>query len=300
MKTITKQKIVPHLWFDKEAVEAAEFYTSVFENSKIRHKSVIKNTPSGDCDIVSFFLFGQEFMAISAGPIFKFNPSVSLFITCKTQSEVDEYWNKLSKGGKALMPLGKYPFSERYGWIQDKYGLSWQIFYSKFNVEHKIKPSLMFVGKKKAGRAKEAIKFWSSIFRKSKTGNFFKYEKGDSPYGDKPGTIKYGEFELEGYGFVAMDSAYEHGFDFNEAISFIVKCKNQKEIDYYWNLSADPKSEQCGWLKDKFGVSWQIAPIAMDKMMATKDKKKLDNLTRAFLKMKKFDIKKLEKAYKEG
>lgn len=121
------QKIVPHLWFDKEAKEAANLYTSLLPNSKITNVNTIHDTPSGDCDIVSFELAGQKFMAISAGPFFKINPSISFHIKCKTVKEVDSLWKKLIQGGKALMELGEYPFSKRYGWLQDKYGLSWQI-----------------------------------------------------------------------------------------------------------------------------------------------------------------------------
>ena len=118
------QKIIPHLWFDKEAREAAEFYASIIPNSKVTNVATIRNTPSGDCDVVSFELSGQPFMAISAGPFFKFNPSISFHVKCKTKEEVDAVWAKLSEGGKVLMELGAYPFSERYGWVEDRYGLS--------------------------------------------------------------------------------------------------------------------------------------------------------------------------------
>lgn len=151
-----KQKITPHLWFDKEAKEAAEFYCSVFPNSKITNITTLNNTPSGTVDVVSFNLSGQPFMAISAGPLFKFN----------------------------------------------------------------------------------------------------------------------------------------------ESISFIIDCETQEEIDYYWEkLSAVPEAEQCGWLKDKYGVSWQIVPTVMGEMMGSGDEKKIARVTEAFLKMKKFDIAELKKAY---
>ena len=124
------QKIIPHLWFDKEAVEAAEFYTSVFKNSRIKSTTKLHNTPSGSVDIVTFDIMGYEFMAISAGPLFKINPSISFHVKCKTTDEVDAIWEKLLDGGKVLMELGEYPFSKKYGWIQDKYGVSWQIIFS--------------------------------------------------------------------------------------------------------------------------------------------------------------------------
>ena len=153
------QKITPHLWFDTEAKEAAEFYTAVFPGSKITNVTTLHDTPSGDCDIVSFELMGQPFMAISAGPLFKFN----------------------------------------------------------------------------------------------------------------------------------------------EAISFIVQCDTQEDVDHYWEkLSAAPEAEQCGWLKDKYGVSWQIVPAVMNEMMESKDTAALARVTKVFLKMKKFDIAKLREAFEGG
>lgn len=291
------QKIIPHLWYDKEAKEAAQFYTSIFPKSKITNISTIQDTPSGDCDIVSFKLFGQELMAISAGPYFQFTPAISFIIGCETKKEIGEYWKKLSQGGKTLMPLDKYPFSEKYGWIQDKYGLSWQLILTKPEGEERpeIIPSLLFVGES-YGKAEQAMKFYLSVFKDSKLGNIMHYGPNQEP--NKEGTVMFSDFKLLDQWFAAMDSGGHHEFKFNEAISFIVHCDTQKEIDYYWNkLSHYPESEQCGWLKDKFGLSWQIVPTAMEKMMATKDKKKLDRVTQAFLKMKKFNIAELEKAY---
>src|SRR5262245_10289629 len=94
-----------------------------------------------------------------------------------------------------------------------------------------------------------------------------------------------------------MDSAREHNFAFNEAISLMVHCDTQTEIDYYWDkLTAVPEAEACGWLKDKFGLSWQIVPTAMDEMFREKDEKKIARVTEAFLQMKKFDIAKLQEA----
>lgn len=121
------QKIVPHLWYDREAKEAALFYTGVFDNSRILDTAVIEGTPSGDAEMVSFQLEGQQFAAISAGPFFKFNPSISFMVACGTPEEVEAKYAVLSEGGFELMPLGEYPFSKRYAWIQDRYGVSWQI-----------------------------------------------------------------------------------------------------------------------------------------------------------------------------
>lgn len=296
------QKITPHLWFDKEAKEAAELYISLFPNSKITNVTVLHDTPSGDCDLVSFELCGQPFMSISAGPLFKFNPSVSFQIQCATVEEVDAFWQKLSPGGAVLMELGEYPFSKRYGWLSDKYGVSWQIMYVGDNeIKQKIVPCIMFVGDV-VGRAEEAINLYTSVFSESgaklpsKLNMSMRYGKGEEP--DKEGTLKYASSELNGQEFGAMDSAHQHKFAFNEAISFIIRCDTQEEIDYFWNkFSADPQAEQCGWLKDKFGLSWQVSPVAMEEMMKNATREQMDRLTQAFLPMKKFDIAKLKQAF---
>jgi predicted 3-demethylubiquinone-9 3-methyltransferase (glyoxalase superfamily) len=119
MSMVSSPKITPHLWFDKEAKEAAIFYCSVFPDSKITHVSTIRGvpSPSGDCEIVSFELGGQPFMAISAGPVFKFNEAISFVIPCETQEEIDFYWEKLSAD----------PTAGQCGWLKDKFGLSWQV-----------------------------------------------------------------------------------------------------------------------------------------------------------------------------
>ncbi len=267
------------------------------KDRKIKNLSGLDNTPSGSVDIVTFELLGQEFQAISAGPLFKFNPSVSFQVKCNTRDEVDAIWEKLSEGGMVLMELGAYPFSERYGWVQDKYGLSWQIFYSGgADVKQQITPAIMFVGSV-CGRAEEAINFWASVFGEAKVDAIQRFGKGEEP--DKEGTLKYATFSLFGQEFGAMNSAHEHNFSFNEAISFIVQCSTQGEIDHYWEkLSAVPEAEQCGWLKDKFGLSWQIVPTAMDEMMSNGSKEQIARVTEAFLKMKKFDIESLVRAYK--
>ena len=297
------QKITPHLWFDKEAREAAEFYTSLFPDSKVTHITTLHDTPSGDTDIVSFELAGQSFMAISAGPLFKFNPSVSFFVNFDpsrdkdARNNLDRMWEKLSEGGSALMPLDKYPFSEHYGWVQDKYGLTWQLILTNPEGEERpfIIPSLLFVGEV-AGRAEEAINHYLSIFKNSKMGALARYGAGQEP--DKEGTVMFADFMLEGQWFAAMDSAQEHNFAFNEAISLLVECETQEEIDYFWErLSAVPEAEQCGWLKDKFGLSWQISPAALDEMMTNGTPEQIDRVTQAFLPMKKFNIAELQKAY---
>ena len=303
MATI-KQKITPNLWFDRQAEEAAKFYTSIFKNSgigKITRASKagfeIHGLPEGTVMTIEFEIEGQKFIALNGGPLFKFTPAVSFLVACNTREEVDAIWEKLSEGGTALMELGEYPFSEKYGWTQDRYGLSWQVmFMGDRKMKQKITPTLMFVGEQ-CGKAEAAIIFYTSVFKNSEIGNILRYGKGEEP--DKEGTIKHAAFTLENQEFAAMDSARKHDFTFNEAISFMVECKTQEEIDYYWEkLTADGGQESvCGWLKDKFGVSWQVTPTVLGEMLQDHDKEKVERVTNAFLKMKKFDIGELKKAY---
>ncbi|MEO8162527.1 MAG: VOC family protein [Ilumatobacteraceae bacterium] len=289
------QKIIPHLWFDTEAKDAAAFYSSLYENSRVKNITTITDTPSGDCDIVNFILAGQEFMAISAGPYFKLSPSISLFVVFESEEEIEVVWNELIDGGKALMPYDTYPWAHKYGWLEDKYGLSWQLSWSEnHKMEQKITPLLMFT-KDVAGKTKEAIEIYTGLFPNSKTELLVPYSRDD---GDQEGFIKHSRFTLAGQNFMAMDSSGPHGFTFNEALSFVVNCDTQEEIDHYWeNLSAVPEAEQCGWLKDKYGVSWQIVPSIMSDIMTSGSKEKIARVTQAFLNMKKFDLEAIKRAY---
>ncbi|UJF31677.1 VOC family protein [Paenibacillus hexagrammi] len=297
-----KQPITTHLWFDQHAKEAAEFYCSVFPNSKIISTATLQDTPSGDCDVVSFHLWGHPFMAISAGPHFTFNPAISFIVNFDPSREknandmIDEMWNKLSEEGIALMALGEYSFSKRFGWIQDKYGVSWQLMLTNPEGEPRpaIIPYLMFIGDN-CGKAEEAREFYLSIFRNAKPGTLLRYGSGPGP--DQEGTVMFTDFMLENIWFAAMDSAYEHKFQFNEAISLLIQCETQEEIDYYWDkLSYYPEAEQCGWLKDKYGVSWQVTSSVIMDIMSKGTPAQRDRVTRAFMKMKKVKIAELQQA----
>lgn len=297
------QKIVPHLWFDTQANEAAAFYTSIFPDSRITHTSVLHDTPSGSVDVAYFELAGYSFASISAGPLFKFNPSISFILNFdpskdkRARENLDQLWAALSDGGTVLMPLQEYAFSKHYGWIQDKYGISWQLMLTNPEGEERpfITPALMFT-RDMTGKAEEATDFYLSVFKNSKRGTLVRYPKGMEP--DKESTVMFTDFMLENQWIAAMDSGRMHQFGFNEAISLMVYCQDQEEIDYFWGkLSAVPEAEQCGWLKDKYGVSWQIVPIEMDEMMSKGTKEQVARVTEAFLKMKKFDLAKLREAY---
>jgi predicted 3-demethylubiquinone-9 3-methyltransferase (glyoxalase superfamily) len=299
----TPQKIVPHLWFDNQAREAAEFYTSLLPNSAVTNITTLHNTPSGDADIVSFNIGGHKIMGINGGPLFKFNPSISFTMNfdpskdSQASSQIDKVWEKLMERGKALMALDKYPFSERYGWVEDKYGLSWQLILTDPKGEERplIIPTLLFVNEV-AGKAKEATDYYLATFKNSRRGSITYYPTGMEP--EKEGNVMYTDFMLEHEWFSAMDSSNTHNFVFNEAVSLVIECGNQQEIDYFWQkLSAHPEAEQCGWLKDVYGVSWQVVPKEMEEMMSRGTQEQIDRVTQALLPMKKIDVATLKKAF---
>lgn len=300
------QKIIPNLWFDGVAEEAVQFYTGLFSNSKIgkiyrygKEGREIHGNPEGTVMNIEFTITGLQMLALNGGPHFKFNPSVSLFVICESHEEIKKLWKELLKGGQSMMPLDKYEWSESYGWLCDKYGLSWQLMLGEVKVVgQKITPLLFFTGDSR-GKAEDAINFYTSVFNDTLVDGILRYED-ENEFAD--GTVKHAQFSLENLKFMAMDSGIENDFPFNEAISFIIDSKNQDEIDYYWSKlseGGDPKAQQCGWLKDKFGVSWQVVPIKiLTDMLGDPDKEKTERVTKSFLKMKKFDLQTLENAYK--
>ena len=305
MQTAEMQKITPFLWFDSNAEQAAIFYTTVFNNSSVDNKA--RYTASGaraagrtkgSVMTVGFRLEDQEFVALNGGPVFEITPAISFFVNCSSVDVIDMIWQKLSKEGKILMPLDKYPFSERFGWLKDRFGVTWQL--SLSSDRQKIVPYLMFAGAQH-GKAEEAMNYYSSLFKNSGLIRLERYDQVD-PRG-VTGTVKHGTFFLANQEFMVMDSNLSHPFTFTPGFSFVVKCKTQDEIDYFWGKlsdGGDERAQQCGWLQDKFGISWQIVPAIWSEMLINADEQKAEKLMQAVLKMKKLDLAILEKVDQEG
>lgn len=295
------KKINPFLWFDHQAEEAVNFYQSIFKNSMVLNVSrygeegaKVSGMDEGAVMTIMFTLEGQEFIALNGGPHFKFTPAISFFVNCDTREEVDELWQKLSEGGNVLMGLDQYPFSERFGWVADRYGISWQLNWG--SRKQKITPFFMYVGDQK-GKAEEAIHMYTSIFKHSGIEEIERYGEGDA---EPEGTIKRAIFALNGQEFMAIDSSWDHLFTFTPAISFFVNCESQDEVDECWDkLSAGGEEGECGWLKDQYGVSWQIVPTELNRLLNDADPIKARNVMKAMLQMKKIDIDHLKKAYEQ-
>lgn len=279
------------LWFDNQAEEAAKFYTTVFDHAEIKRRSYygesaskVAQRPVGSLLTVTTQIEDLEVEGLNGGPIFKFNPTFSFFVSCTSEAEITEKWKKLSAGGEVRMGLDKYPWAERYGWTTDKYGVEWQLIQAPS--KQKVAPSFLFVDEL-FRKGEEALNFYLSLFPNSKIESISRDPSTNS--------IAHCDFTLNGQGFALMEGSGQHGHKFNNAFSLMVNCDNQKEIDALWaKLSDGGTIEECGWLKDKYGVSWQIVPAKLAEVMI--DPVKSEKAFSEILKMKKLEISQIEKA----
>ncbi|WP_169305608.1 VOC family protein [Sphingobacterium alkalisoli] len=274
-----KKEIYPALWFDDKAKEALEFYTTLFSGSEI-----LDVTPV----VVSANIGGLHFIGINGGPLYLPNPSISFMVVCETIEEVNNLYSKITAAGNVLMPLKSYPFSKRYAWVSDQYGVNWQIYLGNIDqVNHqKIIPTLMF-GYSQQGNCQNALSFYQSIFKNFELRAVQRYSEGAIQ-----NQIMHAQFIINDFIFGAMDSAVSQDFTFNEGVSFVIECENQDEIDYYWEtFTHDGTESQCGWCKDQFGVSWQIVPKNLNIVLAENP-----NASAALQQMKKLVISELQNA----
>lgn len=276
--------IHPCIWYNNNAQEAANFYCNIFDNS-----SITINTPM----VVNFNLCGSKFMGLNGGDMFKPNTTISFFAFCKTIADVEKLWNALHVDGRIYMPLNTYPWSNKYGWCADKYGVNWQIMLDETMIENqKVVPSLFFVNEQK-GKAEEAMNFYMSLFDNSAAIVVNKYGENDV---QPQGFIKYARFTLNSKEFSVMDNAHPHEDNFTEGVSLVIECNNQTEIDFYWNsfVNNGGQESMCGWCKDKYGVSWQIIPKNIGEILtnSTTSSTAMPKL----MQMRKIDIAELTKA----
>ncbi len=279
-----KENITPCLWFNGQAQEAAELYCSVFSDAKTTSRSSI---------VTGISVAGQSITLLDGGPMYKPNPSISFYYICEKQEALDKIWKALTKNGSVLVPLDKYPWAEKYGWLTDKFGISWQFALGKISdVGQTITPCLTFTGKN-YGRAEEAIKHYSSIFKNVKVDGILRYGKNESP--DIEGKVKHAQMSLNNQKLMLMESVGPHNFTFTEGVSLTIHCEDQDEIDYYWEkLTENGAESMCGWLKDKFGVSWQIIPTILNTIMS--DPSKAGKAAQAFMAMRKLNIEQIVQA----
>ena len=286
------QKIVPCLWYDGDGETAARRYAELIPGSEVG--TVTHYPDSGKVMTVSARLGDTEVMTLNGGPQFRFTPATSLFVILEDRAAVDRLWEGLADGGTVSMPLDRYDWSERYGWVADRWGLNWQVALGKHaDAGRTVTPSLLFAGEA-AGQAQAAIEHYVATFHGASVDGIHRHEGSGR---DAAGTVMHAQFRIDGQAVMAMDSA-EADAGFNEAVSLMVSCEDQAEIDRLWSaLTAVPASEACGWVKDRFGVSWQIVPRALWGMMASGDREARERMFAAVWGMKKLDLAAIERAF---
>jgi predicted 3-demethylubiquinone-9 3-methyltransferase (glyoxalase superfamily) len=274
--------IYPCLWFDGQAGEAARYYCSIFRDARLLEENPV---------VSRFEIGGLRFMALNGGPQYAPNPALSFFIYTGSQEEINRFYASLSVGGKVIMPLGRYDWSACYAWIEDRYGVSWQLDIDDIRSAQKVVPNLLFVNEKK-GLVKAALDRYTHIFPHS----ISLLEAPYPPGADVPeGALLFAQCRLKNSIVNAMSSTLAHDYDFSPGTSLVVECQDQTEIDYYWEaLGQDGEYQPCGWLKDAFGVSWQVVPAALSRLMS--DPERGARAMQALLSMTKLDIAALENA----
>lgn len=280
------------LWFNGKVEEAADFYLNLFQETK-RNRTLYfvedAHGTTGDILTISLTLDNQEFVLLNGGPDFVMTPAISYVINCTDAGHLKRIWEELSKDGEMLMDLDNLPGVGLFGWLNDKYGVSWQL--KVGDGKEKITPCFMFANNL-YGKAKDAMETWIQYFH---NGSIL------SQSTDNDGNLTIGEFELFGQHFLAMDSAMNHDFTFSMANSFYVYCEDQNEIDNLWDtVTKDGEEYPCGWMMDKFGVPWQTVARDMDDLIDIKEPKKALAVTKELYKMKKIDINLLRKVYEEN
>ena len=291
--------IYPCLTIKGRIQEAADFYIKTFGEG-----SAGTALPY----VMQIQLSGQRFLLLNEGPVSTPNATLSFTVMCKTAEETERYWSRLIEGGSVLMPLDTYEWSSKYGWLQDRFGVHWQLFTAvpdsgqgqdgSFQQNEgrvawqKFVPSFMFTGKM-AGKALDALNYYTRLFPNSSKLMVVNYTEED---GDNSGYIKHGRFSIDGYVMTAMESSMDHGVEFNDAISLVVECDTQDEVDHYWNNLVEGGGEEvaCGWLNDRYGIAWQIVPKRLMELL--KEPQRAERVMQRLMGMKKLVISELESA----
>ncbi|WP_105122261.1 VOC family protein [Streptococcus suis] len=282
------QPIIPHLWYDTEAKEAVAFYVDLF-GGKLDWTYTITDTPSGDSDLIQFQLGDMTLAAISAGPYFKLNESMSLMVNVASKDEVTRLYQALSEGGRILMPLGEYPFSPYYVWLEDRFGLSWQLSYAPDLVKSYQFDICLLFSQEQVGLAQPMLDYYKDKLPQASVGQLSYYGEGEAAV--EAAKLNYAELLIAGQKMIVMDHGYGGEASFNEAFSLMVYVDSQDELNFYYDLlSAVPEAEMCGWVKDQFGISWQIVPRMLMEAYDTASQETVKAVNDAVLTMKRLDF----------
>ena len=282
------QTIIPHLWYDTEAKEAAELYVDLF-GGKIDWNYTITDTPSGHAGLIQFQLGDMTLAAISAGPYFKLNESMSLMVNVASRDDVRRLYEALSDGGRVLMPLAEYPFSPYYVWLEDRFGLSWQLSYAPdLDKPYQFEICLLF-SQDQVGLAQPILDYYKDKLPQARLGRLSYYGEGEAAVA--AAKLNYAELFIGDQKIIAMDHGYGGVASFNEAFSLMVYVDSQEEADsWYETVSAAPEAEICGWAKDQFGISWQIVPRILMEAYDSASPEQIKAVNAALMTMKRLDI----------
>ncbi|MBK0062918.1 MULTISPECIES: VOC family protein [unclassified Acinetobacter] len=284
--------IYPCIWLKSNRLEAAEFYCSLFNGQISQNNEYVSE----------LYIFKQRLMLLSGGPNieFKINPSISFMLLCGSIDQVQYYWDQIITGGCALMPLDRYPWSPFYGWVQDKFGVSWQLYLDPREdfTSQRLIPTLMFT-ENNAGKALNAMQFYTHIFPNSEITSLLYYKESEKG-SENSDYIQHAQFTIDDFILYAMDSSYSHHFGFNQGISLVVETSSQMETDHLWTslLQHGGIPMQCSWLKDQFGIHWQIVPKRLIELINHANPNIAQLAMNAMFHMQKINIQEIEDAIK--
>lgn len=284
-------KFVSCFWLNGNVKEATEFYLAAFDQTSQGKTDYFVDDlhgEIGDILTVSLTLANHKFVLLNGGPEFKPTPAISYMVTCSTEADLKELWNKLSENGTILMDIQELPGVGLFGWVNDPFGFSWQLQVQEG--PQTITPCFLFANNN-YGKGKEAIDFWLATFKQGQ-------ELFREP--DEQGNIKIASFQLYDQTFYLMESDIPHAFSFSLANSFCIYCENQAEIDSLWDtVTKEGEEYPCGWMVDKFGVAWQTVTEELDEWLSSDKGNKAKQTMLALYEMKKIDLATLKKVYEE-
>ncbi len=272
------QRIVPNIWCQGNANDVGSYYAATLPDTSMEVVASYptENLPDFQRDlagqplVVDVTVGGYRIRLINAGGEYRPTPAISFILSMdpsahggedETRAAMGRMWDALADGGEVRMPLDAYPHSALYGWVEDRYGVNWQLMLADPAGDPRplVIPQFLFTGA--AVQAQQAIELYTGLLPDSAPGMAV-------PLPGDGGGVMFAEFTLAGQWFSAMDGGTIHDFTFSPGLSLEVDCTDQNQIDTLWEaLSAVPEAEQCGWLVDRFGVSWQIVPENMGELV---------------------------------
>ena len=279
--------LMPAFWCNGTLAEQTRAYAGLFPGALIDGRPAAVWGPGAMAALLT--LDGCDVQLIDGGPMYAPTPALSLFVQRQTEAGVRALWDGLADGGTVLMPLDAWPWARLFGWVQDRWGVTWPVNLGPLHeVGRAITPYLTFTGPA-AGKARAALDLYARALPGLTVDGIHDHD-GSGP--DPAGTVMHAQIRLRGGTMMLSDSAHPHAWGFTPGTSLSVLCDTQDQVDRLWDLlsSEGGQPARCGWLTDPFGVSWQIVPRLLHDTMLTGTADQKARLVAAFLPMGKLDI----------